>query len=157
MAHTLENSERHSVFQQTLGLGELHLAPPTKMHLTPDLSSAMTSTFVDLKAPGIREQHLNPSFPYFGPYKSSLYQHNAGTAVNNAPVPNFEDPMMSGPTPSWIHSDWHRRYASAWYDILQETPVKESWHFRNYSNYIVPHTGFSSFSDLVPKSTMGFL
>lgn len=156
MAHTLENSDRHSVFRQAMALNELNLAPPVKNHLSPGLNAALNN-YVDLRPPGVREQVANPSMPYFGPYKSHLYQHNAGTAVNNTPITNFQDPMMNGPTPSWLMSDWHRRYANAWYEVLQQTPTLESWEFRDYGQFSVPYTGFSPLSELVPKTTMGSL
>lgn len=156
MSHTLENSDLHSVFRQTMGLNELHLAPPVKMHLSPGLNATLNN-YIDIQPPGVREQMPNPSMPYFGPYRSALYDHNGTTPFNNVPVPNYKDPMMPGTTPSWLMSDWHRRMGSAWFDILQETPVKESWQFRDYGQFSVPFTGFSAFSELVPRSTKGFL
>lgn len=155
MANTLENSIMYSVLRQTMPANELVLHPPVPMHLSPGALSGALSNNIDIKAPGVREQMYNPSFPFFGPYRSSLYQHNNQTSVNNAPIPNYEDAMALGPTPSWLYSDWHRRNASAWFDILQETPVKESWQFRNYSNYITPYTGFTAFSQLRPHTTLG--
>lgn len=153
---TLENSVRNSVFRQAINPQELYLAPPTQMHLATGLNAALNN-YVDLRPPGVREQMANPSMPYFGPYKSNLYDHNGVSPFNNAPIPNFQDPMMSGTTPSWLMSDWHRRYASAWYEVLQQTPTLESWQFRDYGQFSVPYTGFSALREIVPKTTMGSL
>jgi len=112
--------------------------------------NAMTNDPVDLRAPGIRDQINAPTFPFFGPTRTSLFDRN--TSINNAPVPQWDQGL-----PSFLETEQNQRWNAKMYRVCQDTPTIEHWAFRDYGQFNVPYTGFSAFSDLRPVSTMAWL
>lgn len=105
---------------------------------------------IDIRAPGIRDQQQNPSMPYFGPYRSSLYDTNSTT--NNAPIPNWFDNV-----PSFMQTRQNQRWGAQMWTTLYETPVKEHFAFRELGTFPVTHTGFTALANLKPASTMDWI
>ena len=141
------------------GPGLLDMVPITPLKLAPGLNGALAN-YVDIKAPGIREEVPHPSFLSIWPTRSSLYQHATGTdTLNNAPIPNWGNAVWAdgADCPSWLQSKWHRQYGTAWYEVTQQTPVIDDFIFRDYGQFNVPNTGFSALKDIVPRSTLGWL
>lgn len=110
-----------------------------------------TNQFIDVQAPGIREQVPDPSRPYFGPYRSQLYQHNA-TNINNAPMLNWGD-MPEGS--NFLSNKWNQRYSNAMFEELSRTQDEYHWLWQDRGQFIVPYTGFSPLKDLRARSTLG--
>lgn len=109
----------------------------------------VTNDPVDLQAPGIRDQIPAPTFPFFGPTRTDLFDRNS--TINNAPVPQWDQKL-----PAFMETEQNQRWNAEMYRVLKDTPVKEHWAFRDFGTFSVPYTGFSAFSDLYPTSTMPF-
>jgi len=159
MAYVLDRNDVNSVFTGDLKLvrhhderawTDINLPRGGRSNQLPADFAPYLNTHHDVFAPGVREQMPDPSRPNLGPYRSNLYQRN-DTNVNNNPVVNYDEM-----TPSWLMSPWHQRYASAWHDVLRETPVREHWLFRDWGQWNTPYTGFSALKDLKPRSTLGW-
>lgn len=114
-------------------------------HITP-----YANDNIDIRAPGIRDQVQNPSFPYVGPYRSSLYDTNS--VQNNAPIPGWDSNV-----PSYMQTRQNARFGAEMWTTLYETPVKEHWSFREFGQFNVPYTGFTAFANLKPASTMAWI
>ncbi len=158
MSYTLDNSERWGIqmgqpsdykmgqFMQSFGFQQ-PIGGSNQNRMT---VNAMTNDPVDLRAPGIRDLIAQPTFPFFGPTRTSLFDRNI--TVNNAPVPQWDQGV-----PSFLETQQNQRWMSQMHKVLTDTPVREHWAFRDFGQFNIPYTGFSAFSDLKPTSTMAWI
>jgi len=132
----------------------LHLPPVSNMHLSRGLTGGL-ATNIDIKPPGVREQVPNPTLLQVWPLRSGLYDHASGTGNLNAPaMPNFGDNINM---PAWQQSKWNQSIGTEWFEVTQQTPVKDWWYTHELANFTVPYTGFTALSELRPSSTYGHL
>lgn len=149
--HNLNEWSQNPLFAKH---NSLFLPAGGKLKTAPGLTG-WANDYYDIRAPGIRDQVPNPSFPYFGPTPSSTYLRVDGNNRNVPVPPNFYGSM--GSAPSWLTSSWAQRLGAFWFEQLQNTPVEEHYIFRDFGQWSVPSTGFSALSDLSLTSTRPFL
>jgi hypothetical protein len=151
MAHTLDQLAQNTLFHKPT---DLQFPVGGRYKIAPGLTG-WANDYYDIRAPGIRDQIPNPSFPYFGPTPSSTWLRTNGNNHNVPAPPNFDGPM--GGCPSWLQSQWAQRLGSLWFEILQNTPVDEHYIFRDLSQFSVPSPGVSALADFSMTSTRPFL
>lgn len=129
-----------------------HFAMPSgSLARPPDDYVPWGVNYQDLKPPGVILNVPNPSFPYFGPTVGTAYY--APNAVNKPVPPN----LWNGDVPNWQRDPWARRMNAAWYEVSHQNITDEHYQNRDFSQFSVPHTGFSKLKDFVPGSTRGCL
>jgi len=128
-------------------LGTIHTARQPRL---PNDFLVGTNQFIDIRPPGVREQIPDPSRPYFGPYRSQLYEQR-GTSNNAPPMMNWGDDAK----PHFWESPWNQRIGNAWFEELERTRTTYHWLYQERGQFIVPYTGFSPLGSLRPASTLG--
>ena len=111
----------------------------------------MLSDQVDWKAPGVREQMMNPPIS-LGPFRSSTY--DVQRPMNAAPIPDYNDTLGQN---NYLFGPWAQRTGADNFQMLQETALLDNIMFKNYGQWSSPHTGFSALKDIKPNSTRAFV
>lgn len=120
----------------------------TQSHVAAQLQPGLDN-WVNLKAPGIREQLPDAVMPF-----QSLEQRGA-----------LYDPLRPGSAPiafgdyrpGFLSDQRSLNFQEEMRYILNETPVLEHWSNRDVGQFTVPYTGFSRLRDIKPCGTAHFI
>ena len=153
---TLENSLQFQPPSSSFNLGA-DLRLPRGNPLMPSYANQLriiTSDDIDVKAPGIREQMMNPPIS-FGPHRPSIYDQQR--ASNQAPMPPYDDP--SGKQNSWMFGKWAQVYGNSIFNLVTDNQITDhrSNAFRNVGTWSGQRTGFSALREIRPNSSLIFM